>query len=158
MKSAGLALIDPVESMDANVRASKVMNSDTTQVMRGQDTFSLQDHPATTSKVKAEIKKQKEAVHKTALAGMLKLPPMSLPCTLMRGSDTRARRTVLPSTIAGTELSSYEFCDSIHIQYGHTPAGLQPTCDGCGASFNNHHALSCAKCGLVILRHNNLHE
>jgi hypothetical protein len=28
---------------------------------------------------------------------------------------------------------------------------LQPTCDGCGASFNTRHAFSCAKGGLIIM-------
>jgi hypothetical protein len=74
----------------------------------------------------------------------------------MRGTETGAWFTVLPSTISGTELSSDELCDSLHIQYGRTPAGLQPTCDGCGASFNTRHTLSCAKSKLVIISHNEL--
>jgi hypothetical protein len=40
----------------------------------------------------------------------------------------------------------------------HTLAGLQPTCDRCGASFNNCHAFSCAKGGFVIIRHNELRD
>jgi hypothetical protein len=36
-------------------------------VTRGNEIFSLQDYRATTSKIKAEIKKQKEAAHKSAL-------------------------------------------------------------------------------------------
>jgi hypothetical protein len=55
-------------------------------------------------------------------------------------------------------MSSDEFCDSLHIRYGRTPAGLQPACDGCGASFNTHHAFSCAKGGLVIIRHKELRD
>jgi hypothetical protein len=158
VKSVGLALTDPVESVEANFRASEVTNSHIIQVMRGQKTFSLQDHRATTSKFKAETKKQKEVVHKTALAGIINPLPRSLSRTIVHGSEIGAWRTVLPSTIAGTELSSDEFCDSIHIQYGRTPAGLQPTCDGYGASFNTGHAFSCAKGGLVIARHNELRD
>jgi hypothetical protein len=71
VKSAGLALTDPVESADANFRASEVTNSHIIQVMRGKEIFSLQDRRATTSKVKAEIKKQKEAAHKSALVAIL---------------------------------------------------------------------------------------
>jgi hypothetical protein len=76
----------------------------------------------------------------------------------MRGTETSAWLTVLPSTIAGTELSSDELCDSPHIRYVFTPAGLQPTCYGYGASFNTRHAFSCAKDGLAILIHNELHD
>jgi hypothetical protein len=53
VKSAGLALTDPVESADANFQASEVTNSHIIQVMRGKEIFSLQDHQETTSKVKA---------------------------------------------------------------------------------------------------------
>jgi hypothetical protein len=75
-----------------------------------------------------------------------------------RGCKMGAWLSVLPSTIAGTELSSDEFYDSLYIRYGCTPAGMQPTCDGRGASFNTYHAFSCAKCALIITRHNELRD
>jgi hypothetical protein len=50
------------------------------------------------------------------------------------------------------------FCDSRHIRYGCTRAGLQPTHGGCGASFDTHHDFSCAKGGLIIIRRNELRE
>jgi hypothetical protein len=158
VNSAGLALTYPVESADAKCRASEVTNSHIIQVMREKEIFSLHDHRATTSKFKAEIKKQKEAAHKSALVAILNPLPRSLSRTIMRGTATGAWLTVLPSTSADIELSSDEFCDSLHIRYGRTPAGLQPTCDGCGASFNTCHAFSCAKGGLVINRHNELRD
>jgi hypothetical protein len=127
-------------------------------VTRGKEIYSLQDHRATTSKVKAETKKQKEATHKLAFAAILDPLPRILSRTLVCGIETGAWLSVLPSTIAGTELSSDELCDSLHIQYGRTPAGLQATCDGCGTSFNTRHALSCAKGGLVIIMHNELRD
>jgi hypothetical protein len=73
-----------------NFRVSKVTNTHIIQVMRGQETFSLQDNRATTSKVKAYIKKQKEAVRKTSLAGILNPIPRSLSRTIMRGSEPGA--------------------------------------------------------------------
>jgi hypothetical protein len=63
VKSAGRALTDPVESADANFRAREVTNYRIIQVMRGKEINSFQDNRATTSKFKAEIKKQKEATH-----------------------------------------------------------------------------------------------
>jgi hypothetical protein len=120
--------------------------------------FSLQDHRATTSKVtKVEIKQQKEAVHN-------QVRPHSH--SQSTSQESRAHNYAwcrewclacgLSLIIAGTELLPDEFCDCLHIQDGHTPAGQQPTRDGCGASFNTRHALSCAKGGLVIIRHNEL--
>jgi hypothetical protein len=83
--------------------------------MRGKDIFILQDHRATTSKGKAEIKKQKEVAHKLAFVAILNPLPRSLSRTVMRGTETGTWLAVLHSTIAGTELSSDEFCDSLHI-------------------------------------------
>jgi hypothetical protein len=53
VKSVGLALPDPVTSADAHFTASEVMNLHIIQVMRDKELFSLQDHVATTTKVKA---------------------------------------------------------------------------------------------------------
>jgi hypothetical protein len=124
----------------------------------GGGTFSLKDHRATTSKVKAEIKNQNEAAHKPTLLGIISPLPRILSRTIMRGSEMGAFNTVLPSTISSTELSSDEFCDSLNIRYGRTPVGLQPTYGGCGASFNTHHDVSCAKGGLLIILHTKLCE
>jgi hypothetical protein len=137
---------------------SEVTNSLVIQVMRVNEYFSLKDHWATTSKFKVEIKKQKDAAHKSALVAILNPLPRSLSRTIMRGTETGAWLTVLPSTIAGAELSLDELCDRLHIRYGCTPVGLQPTCDGCGASFNTRHALYCAKGGLVTIRHHELRD
>jgi hypothetical protein len=70
--------------------------------MRGKEILSLQDHQATTSKVKAGIKKQKEAAHKSALATILNPLPRSLARTIMRGTETVAWLMGLPSKIART--------------------------------------------------------
>ena len=35
---------------------------------------------------------------------------------------------------------------------------MPPTCDGCGAAFILSHALDCRKGGLVVRRHNEIHD
>jgi hypothetical protein len=82
VKSTGLTLTGPVESVDAHFRGSEVMNSHII-------------HQATTSNIKAELKKQKEVAHKSAI-------PRSLSYTIRHGSETGAWCTVLPSTISST--------------------------------------------------------
>jgi hypothetical protein len=72
VKNASIALADPIKSSEANFRASKITNFHTIQVIRGLETFSLQDHSATTIKVKVELKKHKEARQKDALIRILK--------------------------------------------------------------------------------------
>ena len=61
--------------------------------------------------------------------------------------------SVLPSTVAGTDLSAQEFRDALCMRYGRTPKDLPTHCDGCGSKFTMQHALQCKKGGLVIYRH-----
>jgi hypothetical protein len=131
VKNAGLALPNPVESAEANFRASEVANSHIIQVMRKKETFSLQDHSATTSQVKGEIKKRRDLTNKAHLDSTLGLMTKDLSRMVRRGCETGAWITVMPSTIAGTELSADEYRDSLHMRYGREPEGIQPQCDGC---------------------------
>jgi hypothetical protein len=66
VKSVGLSLSDPVTSADAHFRSSEVTNSHIIQVIRDKELFSLQDHVATTMKVKAELKKGRDKESKAA--------------------------------------------------------------------------------------------
>jgi hypothetical protein len=62
----------------------------------------------------------------------------------------------MPSVMAGTELSSNEFCNSLTINCGCSPTRLHPNCEGWDLLFTAHHELSCAKDRLVIIMHNEL--
>jgi hypothetical protein len=73
-----------------------------------------------------------------------------------RGTGTLL--SVLPSPTTGTEISADEFCDSLAICYGIHPLGLQHTCDRCGESSSTRQTFSCEKCGLIIIRHNEVHN
>jgi hypothetical protein len=105
-----------------------------------------------------ELKKRRDLANKAHLDSILGLMTKDLSRTVRRGCDTGAWLTVMPSTIAGTELSADEYRDSLHMRYGREPAGLQPQCDGCGAKFDTRHALSCRKGGLIIIRHNEIRD
>jgi hypothetical protein len=95
-------LPDPVTSADAHFRAREVTNSHIIQVMHDKEKFSLQDHVATTMKVKAELKKGRDKESKAALNTILHSLPSSIQRTLMIGCETGAWMEVFPSTIAGT--------------------------------------------------------
>ena len=58
----------------------------------------------------------------------------------------------------GTVLSPQEFRDALFLRYARTPPDLPKKCDGCDATFNVAHGLSCKKGGLVILRHNEIRD
>jgi hypothetical protein len=85
--------------------------------------------------------------------------PPDLRRKIQCGCDTGAWISVLPSPMAGTELSADEFCDSLSIHYASNPTGLQPTCDGCGEALSARHTFSCVEGSLVIICHKkNCHE
>ena len=79
-------------------------------------------------------------------------------CRLRRAAKTGAWHKVLPSTVNGTELGSQEWRDVLFLRYGLDPPDLPTYCDGCQAKFLISQALDCKKFGLVIARHNKLHD
>jgi hypothetical protein len=88
VKSVGSELSDPVTSADAHFRASEVTNLHIIQVMRDKEIFSLLDHVATTTKIKAEMKKGRYRESKAAINTITNPFPSSLQRNLRRGCDT----------------------------------------------------------------------
>ena len=77
---------------------------------------------------------------------------------LWRVKKTEAWLTVQLSTANGTELGVQEWGDALLLQYGLDTSYLTKLCDGCNAVFNICHALDWKKEGLVMVRHNDLHD
>ena len=65
--------------------------------------------------------------------------------------------TALPLSDHGFTLHKTAFHDALALRYGWTPSNLPQPCD-CGNSFTVEHALSCAKGGFPILRHNEIRD
>ena len=65
--------------------------------------------------------------------------------------------TVLPLAEYGFTLNQAAFHDALALRYGWTPRDLPSTCD-CGKQFSVQHALSCAKGGFTIVRHNEIRD
>ena len=57
-----------------------------------------------------------------------------------------------------TLLSPQQFRDALSLRYHRSLMLMPPTCDGCGAAFTLSHALDCWKGGLVVRRHNEIHD
>ena len=63
-----------------------------------------------------------------------------------------------PSTVNGTKLGVQEWRDSLFLSYGIDLPDLPYHCDGFGADFSIYPALDCKKGGLIMARHNELHN
>jgi hypothetical protein len=75
---------------------------------------------------------------------------------MQRATETGAWLTAMPNTLNGTDLSADEFKDNLRLRLGLCPTSLPRRCEGCNERFTVEHAMSCAKGGLVLLRHNDI--
>lgn len=158
VKQAGLALPNPVASADLNYKASTVLCTHLIDALRGRAEFSSATHSGTTRAVRAELRSRSLDCHNATLASIVHPLPNDTRRIIMRGCETGAWLSVLPSTVNGTELSRQEFRDSLYLRYALTPPDLPSLCDGCGQKFSVPHALDCPNGGLIIARHNELRD
>ena len=66
--------------------------------------------------------------------------------------------TAVPTAQDHFDLTAQEFRDALAVHYKKPLLGLPPSCDGCGTLFSLAHALICRKEGLIIQRHNKIHD
>jgi len=112
----------------------------------------MKTRSAVISERKARMKKQHESNLEKISKGMDVLQRR----TILRGKETGAWLTTMPSIVNGTELSRQEWRDSLLLRYSLSPLDLPSKCDGCGGEFSINHAHSCKHGGLVILRHDEI--
>ena len=79
-------------------------------------------------------------------------------CLILQAKITGAWLNVCGTIVSGTVLSATEFWDFLCAGYNVSPQNLQSHCDRCGTVFGVKHKLSCNTGGLVIVRHNKIHE
>ena len=158
MKHCGLALPDPVKTSQSNLEASKLLTGHLISALRGDTDYNSAEHTKTCKSVRARLKTEKIKSNDKALDEILQALPPDLQRTLSRGKKTGQFLSVQPSHTHGTILAPLEFRDALHIRLGTTPPDLPHQCDGCNADFSVPHALSCRRGGLVITRHNEIHD
>ena len=56
------------------------------------------------------------------------------------------------------DLSEVKFRDKLSVRYNKNLIASPTFCDGCQSQFTLWHALACRKCGLLILRHNEIRD
>ena len=93
-----------------------------------------------------------------ALTTALEVAPVLHARQLRQATKTRACLKVQLSTVYGTKLGAQEWRDDLFLQYGLDHPDLPTHCDGCQAKFSTSYALDCKKGGVVMARHNELHD
>ena len=76
---------------------------------------------------------------------------------LAQEKDTSTWLTVMPIEKHGFTLHKGAFRDALAMRYGWRPLGMPSVCI-CGKQNDVSHALSCAKGGYMIMRHNEIRD
>jgi hypothetical protein len=66
--------------------------------------------------------------------------------------------SLLPTRYNHQDLSAKEFRDALACRYGCSVENAPQQCDGCGAGWDLHHALTCKTGGLITTRHNEVNH
>jgi hypothetical protein len=158
VKYAGLALPNPTESAASNYENSCLRNSHLIAALRGNENFRHSNHLTTIREANAELKTRQSNHLESQLSEILDTLSPDIRRAILRAKDTGHWLSIFPSIINGTVLSPQEFRDALFLRYARTPPDLPKKCDGCDATFNVAHGLSCKKGGLVIIRHNEIRD
>ena len=76
----------------------------------------------------------------------------------VKGSNISVWLSVLPLARSKFDLLAQEFRDGLDQCYRKSLLSLSSVCDGCGAPFSIEHTIDCHFGGLVIRRHNEVHD
>ena len=102
--------------------------------------------------------KKRDDVNDAKLKGLVRCIDATNRRLILQAKSTGDWLNVRGTTVTGTLLVATEFRDLLCAHYNVTPLSPQSNCDGCSTSFDLRHALSCRKRGLVIARHNEVHD
>jgi hypothetical protein len=146
----------------ASVEASAYLSQHINNLADAAAPFRVASHADCVKEARASHRRRSEKAHKETLA-------------ILRGDSAEALKDAVEKKVAGDQalgewitahpsgasnwlLSRDQYRVGFCVRYGKTPAHLPAKCDGCGACNNLHHALTCAKGGLLVARHNDVRD
>eukprot|EP00978_Attheya_sp_CCMP212_P031185 scaffold117077_cov65-Attheya_sp.AAC.6 len=131
VKHAELALPNPTTSASrGNFMASKIVCGHLVVLLRERAMFNGAEHTSVISKEgRSAICISKVSVNGGELLCLLRNLPPEKRRIVEWSCRTRAWISVLPSTVNGMELSTEEFHDVTHLQYGQVPPNFPTECD-----------------------------
>lgn len=158
VKFGGLGLTDPTVTASFQYQSSQSMTKLLKASLFANDSIDIDTH---TQHVKRERKfhqKRRSTHYGTQYADYLETLPELEKRSASRAPVTGSWLTVLPSSssLNDTELSPFEFRDSLSLRLNLSIPNLPHRCDGCNKPFSIEHALSCKYGGHVSRRHDAL--
>ena len=159
-RMGGLGVFKPNEMTEMLFNSSKNSTKVIVDAIRGRQEFEIDTHFSQLLEVRAEVVKEKERLFDEKLNSI-----MSRSGTILKRAVSRACQghisawlTVLPLQKSQFDLSAREFRDALAMRYKKPLLNIPTSCDGCGATFDLSHALSCRKGGLIVKRHNEVRD
>ena len=156
VKLGGLGIPDPRDTPEQCYSSSKDSTALLQESLLAGSDFCIASYTADASRSRRQAKAARQRAQDETITSLLAAAGPAATRRMQRSRATGAWLTAMPDTLNGTELSTDEFRDGLRLCYGLVPISLPPRCDGCGERFTVHHAMSCSKGGLILLRHNDV--
>ena len=155
----GMGITNPTTTSTQEYTASKFISLPLCELIREQ----LLEYPfdciEAQTTAKKTVRQERDNSNKASVSSIRE----DAPAALQRAMDLAQERgasswlTSLPLKEFNLCLHKGAFWDAIALRYGWQPQNT-PTHCSCGSSFSVEHALSCAKGGFPILRHNEVRD
>ena len=156
VRLSGIGLPNPVATADQCYQASKECTADLTASLQAGRPVDATGFAADAGRRRKGLRKAQAHVEKSTFEALKSAAGVADARRLQRATETGAWLTAMPNTLNGTDLSADEFKDNLRLRLGLCPTSLPHRCEGCNERFTVEHAMSCAKGGLVLLRHNDI--
>ena len=156
VRMGGLGVFKPNEMSEMLYNSSKESTKVIVNAIRGEQEFEIDTHTSRLLEVKADNLNKRKILFNEKLNSIMGSSSSTLQRVISRANEGHisAWLTVLPSQKSNFDLSAREFRDALAMGYKKPLLNVPALCDGCGATFNLSHALSCRKGGLIVRRHN----
>jgi hypothetical protein len=158
-KFGGMGIIIPSMVSDTEYRNSRSITKETIERVTSQELL-FRDNKTEIAKIKNKIKTEKRKSHLLNLSYIKSKIICKMKTRAIEGSIENGASnwlTVLPLKNQGFFLDKQAFWDGLYLRYGIPLPRLPPIC-ACGVPFDIQHALSCAKGGFIIGRHNEIRD
>ena len=158
IKVAGIGLLNPVMLTKEKYLSPQRGSAELISAVTGGGSFSNSGHLWTLRGEICDGKKDREAMNKTKLKGLVHYLKGTYRRLILQAKITDACPRIRSSSVLGTVLSATEYRDFLCTCYNIYPLNLQSYCGGYVNAFGLTHALSCIIGGIVVVRPNQICE